>query len=273
MPLSIAPKYPNLRERILAFGNEGTGKSRAVCSIIKRIPDHFFRIIDNDDSYERLIYSDEFEVIAERGNFELIQVDSADWEAQLAAAQRIADEAVPGDWNVFDCITPTWTVAINDWYTNLIFDKGLVDYAIAMRQSLEDDRSSARDKGGKEKRTQPLFDQFRDYGVINPAYKKLYSTFLNTRAHVFLTATVTNVRDSDDIAIKKVYGSFRPEGQKDLGKMPHTALLFRHNPGRGEWTFETKKDRQREYVEEVEFTDFSKEYLIDVAGWRVKKVA
>lgn len=272
MTLSLQPKYPNLKERICLFGPEGAGKTRAVCSVMKACKDTFFHIIDNDDSFDRILYSEEFIEVVDRGNYAKHDVDFGNWTQQLELAIKLGEEAERGQFLVFDNTTPTWQVAIPAWYTELIWGKGYDQYLIVMRIRLEGERENARGTDKKEKRTNPTFDQFRDYGVINPEYKKLYRVFLNTNAHVIFTAHVANVRDTDDAQIRKTYGMFKPAGQGDIGKIPHTSLLLRCNPQKREWTMTSFKDRQRELVDEVEFGDFAKDYLRKIAGWKLTKV-
>lgn len=281
MPVTIAPPRP-LRERILAYGGTKVGKSRALASIMARIPDQSFYIIDNDASYERTIYSDEFEeklgdrVGAKENGIHLYDIDEGDWPGHLDAIREIEGRLTSGNWFGLDLVTPTWSLAVLNWFDELIFGSNdHAEYAVHMRQALEADRQKAKETGGKEKRTDPLYDAFRDWGTINPEYRKLYSAVkrMNRIAHVYLVAEEQLLRDNDDPKVREMFGSlkYRPSGQKSLGHLVHTAIRFHKDVRRG-FLLSTAGDRQRELLDEEPYEDFAKTYLMGVAGWKIKKV-
>lgn len=277
MPTTLRPKAPGIHERILLVGPGGSGKSNAVITMMRRITDAHFYIIDNDDSYNFLIYEDEEQNagIIERQNFTILSVDATDWDEQKAAIQEVQGMAQEGDWCVFDMASETWS-AVADWYTHTIFEQGYVDYAIEMRRKLEEERQEAAKKQEKEKRTQPLFDQFRDYGVINPEYKKgFYSalTRVNSKAHVLITAEVAELNDNDPLPLRKLWGpaKCKPRGQNRLGHFPHTAIVMSCDLKTDIFSMTVVKDRGSRGARKLKdepWEDFTRTYLQEVAGWK-----
>lgn len=279
MPVTIRPPRP-LRERILGYGGPKCGKSRGLVSVMARVPDQAFHIIDNDASYERMIYSDEFadklehRVGAEEHGIHLYDVDEGDWLAHMVLVDEVAPLLLKNDWFGIDLMTPTWSVAILNWYDHLIF--GVDDhsgYAMQMRKALEDQRTRARDANAKENRTQPLYDDFRDWGTINPEYRKLYSKIkkINATAHVYLTAEEQLIGNNDKAEVKELFGhlNYKARGQNAMGHLTHTVIRF--HTTRDGYVLSTAGDRQRELLEEEPYEDFARTYLMGTAGWKVKK--
>lgn len=282
MPTTLQPRVPNIRERIQLTGQGGTGKSNAVISIMRAIPDAHFHIIDNDGgAYNFLIYDDD-ELnagIIERQNFTIHDVDPTDWVEQTEKILEVGGLVAPNDWFIFDNSTPTWQ-AVTDWYTHEIFEKGYDDYAIEMRRQLEADREDARKRKEKELRTRPLYDQFRDYGVINPVYARRFLNQLvkiNTTAHVIITTEMDEIRDNDSLDVRKRWGplKMKPRGQQKIKDchFPHTALGMTMDIKKEEWYLTSVKDRGSRFTSDKKltnepWTDFSQTYLRGVAGWK-----
>ena len=87
-------------ERILLYGQPGTGKSRAALSVARILgPDQTMHVVDTDysASYERLLWT-EFTDVAEQGNIDVTVVDSDDWVGTITAVKEKAEAAEKGDW-------------------------------------------------------------------------------------------------------------------------------------------------------------------------------
>jgi len=59
----------------------------------------------------------------------------------------------------------------------------------------------------------------------------------------------------------------KPAGQKRLGHMPNTVLLFTKQRT-GMYQMSTVKDRDRAEMAGQPFGDFGVDYLVNVAGWK-----
>lgn len=241
------------RERILLYGLPGAGKSEAVLSIARLVPHRRVFVIDTEvDVYDRLLAGTGIENVVNYG------VLPDDWESQIETVRQVGQEIGEDDWFVIDSISPTWP-AVTSWFVQKVFDRSIEDYFMSARE--------AATKGN------PL-DGWRDYSVINKQYAALYNEVLKAsgskRCHVLWTAEAEEVRDDaprDKLLLYRGVG-YEPRGQKRLGHIPHTILWLRKD--RSGWGWQTVKDQGRGDVE-GELTDFARQYLGGMAGWRPVK--
>lgn len=256
------------RERILAMGGPGTGKSRAVLSIAKRI-NGTMHVIDNDNAYDRMLdYQNDLT------NVEVYPAQ--DWDTTVIAAKNIIASIERDDWLVVDILSPTWQM-VQDWFSENVYGDDLASYMLRARQAVETHNEKVREnneKGkDKQKETRNLqpFDGFMDWSVINPQYKKFMAMLRNAPAHVFCTAEVDPVNKQDAVDVQDLYPmGVKPRGQKRLGHDFATILLMTKR-GQGRWEMTTIKDRERRELEHEAVGDFSMNYLVRVAGWRSVK--
>lgn len=246
-------------ERILIYGQPGTGKSRAALTIARVMPaDQTMYVVDTDysASYDRLLWT-EFVDVAERGNVDVRVVDSDDWRATLATVQELSAQAGKGDWLVLDSASPTWP-ALQGLFITLRHGDNFLDVF---------------DRKGQAAATQTT-DADINWQAVNAEYAKLYKALFLTKAHVLVTAEADVIDEKKaEQKIKQLYGTygFKPKGQKNLGHSTHT-VLFAGRKRAGEFHLSTVKDRGREELEQQEITDFARDYLLKVAKWRpVKK--
>lgn len=245
------------RERILLYGGPGVGKSRAVLSTARSIPSARFYVVDNDLSYGRLLETEFSDV----QNVIVFDVDSDDWEEQLAAAQKASDQCQPDDWFVFDMLTETWQ-AVQSWFTEKVFGVDHADYFMQLRIQKE---------AQKEKDRRPVHMMNDDrWIVINRQYKKLQRTVLTCSGHVICTSEAASIDSNfDDKETKSEFGEYglKPKGQKRWAHIFSTVLLLKKSRS-GVWSMTTVKDRGRTEMLDKPINDFAKDYLMLVAGWR-----
>lgn len=288
MPMSFQPPIPP-RERILTLGIGGVGKSAKLLDIARKCRDVTFYVWDNDNSYERLLFT-QYSDIAERepvnvadsglgyalGNVVIRNADPANWVDLLIWTDLVKKHCKPNkrnssdDWMVIDSFTPTWQ-AVQSWFTEQIFGDDLADYFMTVRKEKEEFNSRAKESD--KKKTLGAFEGFMDWSVINPQYGKLYSRLLNMPCHWYITAEQDKVSSDDGPEIEKLFGAYgvKPKGQKSLGHRPMTVLILTKTR-RGQYKMTTVKDRGREEVEEAEMGDFTVDYLRNLAGWKMTKV-
>lgn len=242
------------RERILAFGGAGTGKTDAYLSIAERYAQTGtpgkFHIIDTDYTAERSLESrpDAEKAIAKIW----LCPEWADYERAIGTVKKIIK---PQDWLVIDMVSPLWEMA-QEYYVEKVFKKDLDDFWLTARTSAA--------KGS------PL-DGFKDWGVINKIYRQnVANEILRCGGHLFMTASATPLSsDLESKETKALYARFgvKPVGQKHNAHLVHT-VLWTQAPKQGEWTLTTIKDRARQDLMGAKVTSFVDTYLQGVAGWK-----
>lgn len=258
MPIQIRPTI-NPRERILAFGAAGTGKSNALLTIARKCPNNHFHVLDNDVAYERLLATD-FTDLENVTVHNILGEGAEGWEAHLETFKEVTGSMEKDDWAVIDSSTPTWSV-VQEWFTEKVFSKDIADYFLQVRIEKENAKKKSSSLGALE--------GWMDWPVINKEYRKLQNAILNCPGHVYCTAEIASISDDDDKQVKNLFGPYgvKPAGQKRMPFMFQTALMFTKTRV-GEYKMTTIKDRGRTEVEQAEFEDFARDYLMRLAGWK-----
>lgn len=260
----------NSTERILVYGNTGSGKSNAILTVAKRCPDANFYVIDNDLGITPIIENEMPELSADNGgNVHVYFCDSFD--EHMDALAEIQEKAKAGDWLVIDMLGSMWGLA-QERFSDIVYGKGLDQHLMdaAIRAEKDDDGS-------------PPFDGMRDWPSITQTHAKVYREMLkasiNKKMNLYCTAASAELMDDrgkikESKANKETYGGigWKPKGQKEMGHKFNTILMF-EKKGIGKWYMTGVKDRGRESFEREEFTDFAKDYLVKKAKWNavVKK--
>lgn len=244
------------RERILAFGGAGTGKTHDWLTIAdsyakaakEGAPLGKFYVIDSDFTVERSMeaYPDVESVVE--------YAPTPEWEDYIKAIESFNKKMTRNDWLVIDMASPLWEMA-QEYYISRIFNKDMDDFYLQFRETAK--------KGG-------AMDGFKDWSVINKIYKQNVSNhLLRCQGHLFATAAATPLSgDLDSKEMKAIYARFgvKPVGQKHLSHMFHT-VLWKQAPKTDNWTLTTIKDRARPSLMATQVTDFVEDYLVTVGGW------
>jgi hypothetical protein len=262
MAMTYKPKM-RTRERILSFGVQGVGKSNAILTVAKKCPDVTFYVIDTDysESYARALDS-EYEGLE---NVEITRVSPDDWENMIPAIDAINSKMGVDDWLIFDSMSPTWE-AVQEWFIERVHGQSIDDYFMDVRMKKENTK-------GKDSKALGALEGWMDWPVINKVYFRLYKQLMATPGHLYMTAEQVAVNDDEGREIKGLFGPYgvKPRGQKKLGHLPQTVLLFTKNRA-GEYAITTIKDRNRIELESQPIEDFMRDYMVKIAGWRPTKL-
>lgn len=247
------------RERILLYGEPGTGKSNAVISIAKFLKSTHSAgrifVIDNDKSYQR---------VAElMGLGDHLQVEECyDFPDHRAALEKFVRTVRPDDWLVCDLMSEVWSCA-QTFYTDSVYDDE-ANYFLKVRQAMNNP--------AKEN----VLDGWTDWQYVNKIYSAFARPFIyKSPCHVIAVSTAEPVSRAkpgstvgDDKETISVFGSvgFRPEGQKRLRHQFNTTILM-HKDNRSRYLMTTVKDRDRELVVSQPVNNFAIDYLKGIAQW------
>lgn len=252
--------YP---ERILFFGNGGSGKSTNVLNMARYMPYAHFWVNDTDVStaYKRLLAS-EFTDVWEREQVTVIP--TTDWIEFTEANKRITMEAdQETDVLVCDNVTFPWQW-VADQHVEAMYGIDYDTFLFNLRRQHKDDNKAY----SKE------LSESMQWPIINKKfYKGLYQHYAKWRGHAIMVSMakpVKNEKDEGNIEEFKVHGAM-PEGQKALPGVMGTNILTLSR-GHHKWAISTTKDRGRPTVERLDIDEFAIDYLVDVAKWDKERV-
>lgn len=249
------------RERILGYGGAGCGKTKAAMDVVVASGKRGF-VVDTDKSWDRMLDGKPDEVVNAFNvcdvRAEAFTSDKSLWQVSLDATVRFARAAERDDWIIVDMTTILWPWCQTDFSEN-VYGKELDDFFEEARKRQQE--------GGKKGGA--VFDALWDWPTINRNYDRFNDAVLNTRAHVFLLAEQTTLLE-DKLSQEQLntYSriGYRPRGNKTLDHVGQTVIHFTQSVKR-EYVISTAKDREREKVERLPWTDFAKSYLQGPAGW------
>lgn len=273
-------------ERLLIYGPQGAGKTRAVMDVAEKCvaAGQTMYVIDTDNSYTRFLEADGCKVgvraeweggewvddfTDENGRMVLLHVRG--WEEFAWAMRYCWGEARRGDWVVVDSLTHPWQ-DIQTWYIERVHGTELPEFLIEARiKQVENDKGA---DGGASA-------MLVEWAFVNKTWSATFLTpFVNARCHTIVTAEAKQVRTDDrgdSRDIRDLYGTvgMKPDSQRRIGANAQTVLYMEKARGRDAgWVMQTVKDREREWLERTEVEDskgFTKQYMQKVAGWRPRK--
>lgn len=236
------------RERILAYGGFAAGKTYNWFSIAKAVNANFF-VIDTDQTVIPYLESEEFAEVEERIDFR----EPLEWPEYIEALKDFRKKATPNDWLVVDMASEPWN-EVQNYYAEQVYGKDLGDYWLEYRKQIE-----ANDGRGSKS----AFDGTTDWQAIKKMYRQYMAYVIRFPGHVYLATGEKKINDHLDgpDVTKLASNGWKPEGEKTLGHAVRTVLRLNNQRAT------TVKDRQREVLSGVKIGDFSKDYLLKVAGW------
>lgn len=264
MPVRMTIESPHrFPERFCFFGEGGSGKSTAVLSMARYMPTVKFWVNDTDVSfaYDRLLAT-EFQDVDETGNVVVLQ--STDWAEFTENMDRIsADADRRADVLVVDNGTFTWQW-VQDHHIQAQYGIDQDEFLAQLKREYPDDM-----KGYSAALTDNM-----QWPIINKKYHRgFYRHFHKWASHAIIVTqskAISKTEKDDDIITQfKVHGA-QPAGQKDTAFVMATNILFLDR-GKGKWAISTTKDRGRTKVDKMEMDEFARDYLVDIAGWKLER--
>ena len=248
------------KERIMAFGDAGTGKSSLTLTIARYCPDATFHIIDGDYSlsYERLLAT-EYADVADRGNVVIYEVEP-EWEhISQTLAQIVAEGDMSVDWLTVDPTSLAWET-VQAWWSDTILGTDIADHLAHLRKESAD-----------TKEYMAAVAETMQWPAINKQFQqKFYKPYRTWKGHSILATEAKTVGRQQPDDIKKMWAGVgsMPVGQKNLPFVGATNIYLDH-PDKQRWRMTTTKDRGRALIDKVVFTDFALDYLVEHAGWEM----
>ncbi len=258
------------RERILIFGESGSGKSSCWVSIlnymVKTKATNKMYLFDTDHAWDAM-RDESFDPY-----IQVVDCDTqnfAEWDHQLA---EILKKINKDDWLVVDMIDKAWVGAQDRYWSTMSGGNSLGEIYLKAQQN--EDFSMGGDYGA-------------NWGVINKLYNDFFTLVMSARCHIMCIAPadIVYVDKKSGMALNPdheefVKFKFRPVGQKRLKHAFHSVILAREIPtAKGpEWNLSTIKERgpvgnvRRRLMKGEEVTEgagFVGAYLIKVCGWKL----
>ena len=248
MKLKSPHKSP---ERILAYGGPGAGKTFGWMQIAKATTGHFY-VIDTDQTVLPYLESEEFAELEGR----ITYVEPWDWSEYIDFLKEHRSAIKPGDWMVVDMMSEPWN-EVQRYFVDQVWGEEEGDFWLKYAKQV-----NQNDGGSKTP-----FDGMVDWQAIKKLYKRFQMALLKQPGHLYLATGEKQLHHHDSSATKRTYerygNGFKPDGEKTLGHIVRTVLRFTNQ------RFTTVKDRQREYHQGKKIDNFARDYLRDVAGWKV----
>lgn len=237
------------RERILAYGGPGAGKTTCYFHIAQHTAGKMW-VIDTDQTTQRFLESEEFGDLEDR--FEIREPFS--WEEWIEAAKEFRAEAAPDDFVVVDMMGSAWEEVQNS-FSEKVYGVELADHWLAYMEKLK----AAEGRGSKSP-----FDGTTDWQAVKRMYGQFTGNILRTKAHLFLVAGEKKINEQFDGSGVMQVGGMKPDAEKNTAHMVSTVLRLAGQ------RMTTGKDRQREVVKQQSIGDFGLDYLLGVAGWKIE---
>lgn len=265
-----------IRERILAMGPPGTGKTYQWLKMAKILMPKGVRFLclDTDAAVTFMLETNFPELLPEnKGN---VYVHPAyDWPEYMAGLEWVQKEARETDWVVLDMADMAWDT-VQRYFITSIFDMKKGEYFLEARRKIKE-RGDMDTKGKPASSVMPdAIKGWLDWPVVNSIYADfILPIAYRTKAHLYVATKAQPVTKDDDPGTKIVFGEMgiRPAGQKHLGHQVHTVFLFsieRISKTEIHWLITTVKDRaNRPYFSRARLHDLYKQYLVAKAGWEI----
>lgn len=265
MPLHPPPPG-KARERILSFGGAGQGKSYDFYTIAQLAQttksDAKFFIIDTDVSVWRMLTNPTLNRLTDTDGNPIpnliINDEVDDWFSLMKAVKEFQAQMGPNDWLMLDMLSPAWGW-VQSAFTEQVFGQGTDEYFLQKRAAM---KNPAKEKA---------FEGWTDWPVINTMYKGLQQALLTTPGHLYCTAEVKAI--NSDSAEKDTRLQFGPHGFVPVGQKrdPHIfqTVILKAATRPEQYEAITVKDRSRTQMKGLPITNFSKDYLVNIAGWKL----
>lgn len=265
----MRPSTPR-RERILAYGGPGAGKTRAWLTIadtyVKTKTPARFYVLDTDDTYWASV--EEFPAVAESG---IVEVEVAyDFPTYREVAREFKKRVTADDWVICDLFDKGWE-EVQNYYSERVFGVDRGELFVNHREQVEQTRKN--NKNSKDAANP--FEGWVDW----PAIKAVHASWANDmifrhKGHVYLaTGTKAVARKTDDKDTVETFGHIgaKPAGEKGLAAHGvNTVLMFSQARAGEGWLLDTAKDRGgREQLIKSPTGNFAMNYLVKVAGWNL----
>lgn len=264
-------------ERILVFGDSGTGKSKAwldlAATVHKTDGEGTFYCIDTDFGVERML-DEGYNYLVDEGRLQYWQ--AADFDEMKNAGEEIAKLAGKNDWIILDMLDSPW-IEVRNWFIQNVYGQDPEEYFVDTRRKIKE----ALDAGAKGHERQYGGSSGLDWDYITKIYLAWEQKLtVRTRANVYAATSIAAVDErsasAEEIKMYAITGGIKPYGQKRVRHRFHSVIYMKRTLSG--WEMTCVKDRGREETwkelggkgKTLPVRRFEMDYLKKIGGWTTK---
>jgi len=259
-----------MRERIIAAGAPGSGKTYNWLTIARMLPDVTFHVLDPDDGVLRLLYS-EFSDVKNLNYYftptwfgDLEKYELGQTGGVIKAFKDLKPKVKKGDWVIVEMLGNMWSMA-QSGFANEVFQEGIGEYFLRVRKEMRE--NATRLDAIKGWTDWIVINKMHNEDFMNKVCYELPSNVYMTTSSSIIAPSAVSKEEAEQRAF---YGDslIRIDGQK--ANIFRAQSIFLNVKRKKEWFYSTFiKDRGREFVENEKVSDFGFQYLVGVAKWEI----
>lgn len=249
------------KQRILVYGDLGTGKTEGLLSWAGRINGKT-RIIDTDGAVDVILHNNE-KYKDLKGKVEVLV--TRNWDEATENLAKVFRDSGPEDLVGIDSMTDLNNYRM-DYATEKVTGKNLAEFFTAW---LTNSTVSEIKKKGQ----QGFLIANGVYDLANPLWRGVVTDRVKLpKCHVYMTAHAQDTgHDREDAITKSTYGDFgsKPQTDKNVGFDAASVVLMNKGKLPGDMRYTVVKDWGSGGGErDVKYEDFATAWLFKRNGWR-----
>lgn len=240
----------NVRERVLAYGGPGVGKSTAILKLAQTLsvvdPKATVWVIDADDGLQK-IWQSQFKSLT---NLKWKHV--LEWSDLQQVIPYLKEHVKENDWISIDMIGRFWEMA-QSFEVTQVYGKTASEFMLVARAEAVQ----------SAKMNRPATLPSVDWNIVKKLHNDDFIDYLTSDfpCNLFVTTSADQITDLDDNKTVAMFAAtgFKPDGEKRNAYRFDT-VMFLKMLRNGDRMFSTLKDRARPLIPEEKFNNLLGDY-------------